>query len=161
MITLKYLNKEQKNTVIMLGMMLDVLDKVIRVLKIDGNERGRLRASRTNIKVVFERLVQSLEPKHQQALLRASKHNRFTVVADTERLYEEDYIDEAHEKMDTLAAYAMGSACKNCTKKGDDVEGCELREALLAYNIPLWDEECEHSECPYCWLWREQDDKSK
>lgn len=142
----KYLNKRNKDFLMFLVMFAENLGAIVESLKLDGEMARKLRTSRTYIFNVYTQIIKSLDRDQQEALLRASKHNRLAVVSDT--AVSDTMLERSRDYLYDIVEAAINGQCKDCPE-GDMVNGCALRKAMLQYQVPLYQEECKDTECPF------------
>lgn len=142
----KYLNKRNKEFVMFLVMFVENIDLIVESLKLSGEMARKLRTSKTYILNTYTQIIQSLERNQQEALLRASKHNRLAVVSDT--AVSDTMLEQSRDYLYDIVEAAINGQCRECSE-GNIVEGCVLRKAMIQYQIPVYQEECQDGECPF------------
>lgn len=141
-----YLNRRNKQNIMMVALLTGLLPAIEESLKLDGYTRKNFRMAATWAKKGMDNILGSIELTQAKALIRAVKHNQLELVPDYSK-FSETVLKESTNAMNVIAEVAMESKCRGCTI--EDVEGCELRKAMINFDIAVLKEECAEGECPY------------
>lgn len=143
-----YLNKKNKQFVIITGFVMSMFKDMPQLLELDGELKKKANTLATMSANLFHGILQQVDQKEAKALFRAARHNELALVPKSQFILSEAEHDEAQDTLYTIAEYAIGNTCATCTKKGGEVTQCELRTALIEYAIP-YAREGNVVGCPY------------
>lgn len=143
----KYLNKRNKDYVMYLVLLVEHIDGMIESLKLEGIDRKRLKTAKTYMYNVYRAIIESLDRNQQEALLRTAKHNRIAFVPERGNFTETE-VEQSRDILYDIVEGALEGKCVDC-QEGAIVEDCALRQAMLQYQIPVYEEVCDEGRCPY------------
>ena len=113
---------------------------------VDSKTIGRLKSARTNLEKASQEIIGRLTEVEQKELIKRAEHNKLTVEPkdkkDTSRYYEkQECIYTIAEKVQELVCYVCDDSKK--------VHSCELKDAMLALDVPVYYSKVKDDECPY------------
>ena len=141
----KYFNKANKERMMKFGVLLGVVTELIDGLKLEGNQRSRMRTCDTHMKNVFEELIQSVDRAQCEQLKRAIHHHDIKI--SQSKPYSQEIEEEADNTFFDIVEVAQEAKCYGC--KLENVENCKLRIAMLNMSVPVVSEEYVDCECPF------------
>lgn len=148
----RYMNREEKNNFYVLSAFLLYVEDLIK--KWASRDKSLLkdaRTCRTFAHKVATTLVAGLDEDEKTRLLTdcgkhtvaAVRRNEYDVLKKRQHILQ---IDE--DDLKDLAGHAL-VICQTCQETGDKVKGCRLRELLMKYQIPPFDEYAACGVCQY------------
>lgn len=142
-----YLNRRNKQHVMMLALLAGLLPEAEKSLKLEkGDIRKNFRMAATFAQKGIDLLLSTIDLEQSKALIRAVKHNQLELVPDYSK-FTENIFKESTENIYNIAEVAIEARCIGC--KITDIEGCELRKAMINFDIPVFTEQCPDGVCPY------------
>ena len=150
----RYLNRSEKNTFYVLAAFMLFLEDGITNWEKTGRDKELLKSARTCKTFagkVAGMFVSNLDDQEKTKLLEDCK--KYTVTAMLRGEYDlhkkaAGAVTVSEEDLKDITDHAL-IVCQTCSETGDQVDGCHLRDILMSYDIPPFDEAAPIGNCQY------------
>ncbi|EIW19942.1 MULTISPECIES: DUF5651 domain-containing protein [Pelosinus] len=156
----RYLNKEERDFYAVirafsffLGDKVDALSESHKHIK---EIRQKLRSAKTFTEKAASQLLEPLDPSDQDRA--AAEGGKMRVVTRYSDKAMQDYKEiltlDSYTPMKTdhflsLVSHSLIGTCQVCTKKGEEADGCEMKQIFIAYDVEPYNLSAPAGKCPY------------
>ena len=150
----RYLNRQEKNDFYILAAFMIFMEDSIATWEKVGKDKELLKSARTcrtYANKVATMFISTLDDLEKTKLLTDCK--KFTVTAMLRSEYDlrkkqKGIVPVNEEDLKDITDHAL-IVCQTCSETGDQVDGCHLRDILMSYDIPPFDEHAPIGSCQY------------
>ena len=150
----RYLNRSEKNTFYVLAAFMLFLEDGITNWEKTGKSKELLKSARmcrTYAGKVASEFISTLDDMEKAKLMVDCK--KFTVTAMLRSEYDlrkkqQGTVPVSEEDLRDITDHAL-IVCQACEESGAGVDGCHLRDILMTYDIPPFDEQAPIGVCQY------------